>query len=47
MGVKSIQTIDVGDLNAVMPQHGRNHQKAHGLGPKVVSSEIVDPGIDE
>ena len=47
MGVKTIQTVDIGDLNTVMPQHGSNGEKTQGFGPEVVSSEIMDPGVDE
>ena len=45
--MKSIQTVDIGDLNTMMPQHGSNGEKTHGFGPEIVSSEIMDPGVDE
>jgi hypothetical protein len=45
--MKTIQAVDIGDLNTVMPQHGSNDEKAHGFGPEIVGREIMDPGVDE
>jgi hypothetical protein len=47
MGMKSIQTVYIGDLNTVMSQHGSNGEKPHGFGPEIVSSEIMDPGVNQ
>ena len=46
MGVKPIQTVDIGDLNTVMPQHGSNGEETHGFGPEVVGRKVVNPGVD-
>jgi hypothetical protein len=45
--MKTIQAVDIGDLNTVMPQHGSDDEKTHGFGPEIVGSKIMDPGIDE
>ncbi len=46
-GMKTIQAVDIGDLNTVMPQHGSDCEKTHGFGPEIVGSKIMDPGIDQ
>jgi hypothetical protein len=45
--MKTIQAVDIGELNTVMPQHGSDDEKTHGFGPEIVGSKIMDPGVDE
>ena len=45
--MKTIQAVDIGDPNTVMPQHGSDDEKTHGFGPEIIGRKIMDPGVDE
>ena len=45
--MKSVQTIDIGNLDVMQPQQGSHAEQPYRFSPEIISREIMDPGIDQ
>ena len=45
--MKTIQAVDIGNVESMIPQYRCQRQKSQRFGPEIIGGKIMYPGIDQ